>query len=290
MPFRVYIPIIKKEMKERRWIRAMNNRKLPLKYIYDSQTERASVSTSVKGSITVEAAMAVPLFFFAVLCLFYLMEIMSIQTAVRSGLQNAGKILAEQGYDQKVLSPMKVENDVISSIGAERLQRSIVEGGSGGIDCSQSSMSGRTGIAQLKAVYKIRIPVPIFAVPLVTYEESLKVKTWCGYEKAGLGNQESETVYITETGVVYHKDYNCTYLKLSIHMVSTSEIEHLRNENGGKYHPCEHCGKTSGGGVYITNHGDRYHSSLSCSGLKRTVYAVPISEAVGKGACSKCGQ
>lgn len=100
----------------------MNNRKLPLNYIYDSQSERASVSTSVKGSITVEAAMAVPVFFFAVLCLFYLMEIMSVQTAVRSGLQDAGKLLAEQGYDQQFLLPSKVESDVVSSIGAERLQ------------------------------------------------------------------------------------------------------------------------------------------------------------------------
>ena len=82
--------------------------------------------------------MAVPVFFFAVLCLFYLMEIMSVQTAVRSGLQDAGKLLAEQGYDQQFLLPSKVESDVVSSIGAERLQRSIVEGGSGGIDCSQS--------------------------------------------------------------------------------------------------------------------------------------------------------
>ena len=268
----------------------MNNRKLPLNYIYDSQSESASVSTSVKGSITVEAAMAVPVFFFAVLCLFYLMEIMSVQTAVRSGLQDVGKLLAEQGYDQQFLLPSKVESDVVSSIGAERLQRSIMEGGSGGIDCSQSHMSGRTGIAQLTAVYKIRIPVPIFAIPPVSYRESIKVKTWCGYEKAGLESDDSETVYVTETGVVYHKDYNCTHLKLSIHMASASEIEHMRNESGGKYHPCEHCGNISSGNVYITDYGDRYHSSLSCSGLKRTVYAIPLSEAVGKGACSKCGQ
>ena len=165
-----------------------------------------------------------------------------------------------------------------------------MEGGSGGIDCSQSHMSGRTGIAQLTAVYKIRIPVPIFAIPPVSYRESIKVKTWCGYEKAGLESDDSETVYVTETGVVYHKDYNCTHLKLSIHMASASEIEHMRNESGGKYHPCEHCGNISSGNVYITDYGDRYHSSLSCSGLKRTVYAIPLSEAVGKGACSKCGQ
>ena len=98
------------------------------------------------------------------------------------------------------------------------------------------------------------------------------------------------TVYVTETGLVYHRDYHCTHLELSIHMVLQSEIESLRNEGGGKYHPCQHCMKGAGGGVYITDTGDRYHSSLSCSGLKRTIYAVPLSEVAGKGACSRCGK
>lgn len=90
---------------------------------------------------------------------------------------------------------------------------------------------------------------------------------------------------------MYHKDYHCKYLDLSIHMVSAAELETLRNESGGKYYPCERCGqKPQGWGVYITNTGNRYHTSISCSGLKRKIYAVPISETTGKEACSKCGR
>ena len=110
-----------------------------------------------------------------------------------------------------------------------------------------------------------------------------------GYVRSGFGQEDEETVYITETGMVYHRDYHCNYLELSIRMVPYSEVNGLRNESQGKYYACEGC--VHGGaavGVYVTDYGDRYHNSLSCSGLKRTVYAVSLSEAVGKGACSKC--
>ena len=115
----------------------------------------------------------------------------------------------------------------------------------------------------------------------------MQVKVWNGYEKERFGIRDEGVVYITETGLVYHRDYHCTHLDLSIRMVSSEEVKRLRNKSGGKYHTCERC-KGGTGGVYITDTGNRYHSSLSCSGLKRTVYAVPLSEIAGKRACSKC--
>ena len=146
-------------------------------------------------------------------------------------------------------------------------------------------------ILYLNISYKMEIPIPVFGRFQVEKEETMRVKGWCGYESSIPISAEQTIVYVTETGTVYHKDYHCTYLDLSIHMVPVSGLEDLRNESGGKYYPYELCGKkVSGMGVYITNYGSKYHMSMSCGGLKRKIYAVPISETAGKGACSKCGK
>ena len=290
MPFRQILKIPyrkRKKLRERRKIRTMYIYKVPSQMACHTSAGRASVFTSMKGSITLEAAAAVPIFFFAVLCLLFLMEIMAVQTAVRSGLQYAGKQAAAKAYPVAALMPGQIESDVVNAIGAERLERSIVEGG---IDCSGSRMSARTGVAELSAVYRVRIPLPIFQIPLLEYEQTMRIKGWTGYEKTGFGSEGDETVYVTETGLVYHTDYHCSHLELSIRMVNRSEVGEMRNESGGKYHACERCGRSGAGGVYITDTGDRYHGTLSCSGLKRTVYAVPVSEVIAKGACSRCGK
>ena len=244
----------------------------------------------VKGSITVEAALAVPFFFLAIVSLLYLMELSAVRTSVRSGLQSAGKQLMQDACEATIIIPSKLENDIVNEIGGDRLDRSMIKGGRGGIHCEESCLSAVTGTGTLKAKYEVHLPLPVFAVPTITCEESIRIKAWTGYEKHFFGNIKDDTVYITENGIVYHKDYHCTYLELSIRMVSDTEVKALRNSSGGKYYPCEHCGGGAAGGVYITDNGDRYHSTLACSGLKRTVYAVPVSEAAGKGVCSRCGR
>lgn len=83
----------------------------------------------------------------------------------------------------------------------------------------------------------------------------------------------------------------CSYLQLSIQYVQYSELQNMRNEGGGKYHKCEQCvyGQAMNG-VYITSYGNRYHNSLNCSSLKRTIRAVYKSEVAGRGGCSKCAK
>lgn len=252
--------------------------------------ERASPFTS-KGSITLEAALALPIFFFGILSLVYLLEIFSIQTNMKSALYTVSKEQAKDVYLDSILLPSEIEKELVDILGAERLDNSIIADGRKGLDCSGCKIQSSTSIIELSLRYQIEIPVLFFKIPAITCEESVRVKGWTGYEEtADWENTSDEMVYITETGIVYHSNPECTYLELSIQLVEKGNIADLRNFNGEKYRACERCMKGEGNAfqVYITNTGNHYHSTVGCSGLKRSIYAVRISEVYGKGGCSRC--
>lgn len=257
------------------------------KQISHNSLERASAFTS-KGSLTIEASLAAPIFLLGVLCLVYLLEMIAIQTTIRSALQDVGREMAKEVYLNPIVSTGKMERELVKIIGEDWFDNSIVAGGSKGMDCSKSRISRKTSVLELSVQYKLKIPVLMFRIPLLSREETIRVKGWTGYTGGGFGNPHEDTVYITETGVVYHKNPDCTYLELSVQMVNKNDLTHLRNEGGGKYYPCERCAWGNRNNVYITHTGNKYHNSITCSGLKRSVYAVPISEIYGRGGCSRC--
>lgn len=146
-------------------------------------------------------------------------------------------------------------------------------------------------IIDLVAVYQVKPPVATVGFAQAQFYNRIRTRAWTGYDNANCGgsaNGEEEIVYITPEGTVYHKSRSCTYLKLSISAVDMDFLEEMRNKSGAIYYSCESCGSHCQNTVYITQYGTRYHATLQCSKLKRTILAVPISEAGGRGGCSKC--
>ena len=189
-----------------------------------------------------------------------------------------------------IISTDNIEHHMVQDIGKERLERSMIVGGATGLDCSESRVDWNTSVIELSVSYDMEIPVLLFRIPIVSKEDALRVKGWTGYASGMEEGTEEELVYVTDYGLVYHKDKNCTYLDMSVRAVDADKMEDTRNKAGGKYYACVYC-KNKNPDTYfyfVTNYGDRYHSTLTCSRLKRNIYAVPLDEVYGKGGCSKC--
>lgn len=240
-----------------------------------------------EGSITLETAMLIPFFLAGILTFVFLLEMMVTGTYMKNALHTVGKEMAERSYEAPFPSQSELERRLIKEIGEERMTSSLIEKGQ--ISCAGSRMNS-AGILHLHVEYPMKIPVPGNFLPSVIVSESMMVKGWNGYRGNGVMDLAEDIVYVAETGSVYHRDSQCSYLKLSIRTTSKGEVGELRNHDGEKYKSCERCmgGKEDAVGLYITETGNKYHSSLDCSGLKRHIDAVPITEVGGMGACSKC--
>ncbi len=266
------------------------------KYIYDRKesdsfiaqhitphTPRERVSGfTLQGSITVEASLAVSIFFLAMVTLMSLFEIMHLQIVIKTALCSVGKQMAVESSVQPIVFPAQMEARLVEAIGEELLDNSMIRGGSEGLSCSRSRSYFTTTIMELVVDYELEIPSLFFYIPVLEQSCSIRIKGWSGKEGLGLGAGTGQVVYMTEYGMVYHSDMSCTYLELSIHPI-------IKKEANG-YTACKYCNKSSGeeSMVYVTDYGERYHTSLDCRGLKRKVYTVLLEEVYGIGGCGKC--
>ncbi len=95
-----------------------------------------------RGSITVEAALAVPIFLFAAVCLLWLFEIRGIQTTVRMAAHAAAKQTAEESLLLPELQSVMFRSHLIRAAGEGRLDRTLIEGG------SRESSAGRPDLTR----------------------------------------------------------------------------------------------------------------------------------------------
>ncbi len=184
-------------------------------------------------------------------------------------------------------------------IDVEDINQSCIQGGYSGIHTYLSSFMEEGDTIDIILVYKVKLPLLFIEVDGMPMVQRVRLRGWSGTKAALKGDGEentddSEIVYITEHGSVYHLNKECSHLKLSIKEVRIGDIKELRNNTGGKYKECEICDEyeieSENHQRYITDYGDHYHKSLGCSGLKRTIKAIPKSEVGDRSPCKRCSK
>lgn len=212
--------------------------------------------SDMEGSMTVEAAIAIPVFLFAILNLLSIILLYGEYSADLADMHQRAKTLSVHAHVEE--AGLDVGNDLIIQTKVQKLEPVI------------SFM----GFAPARTIVNCR------------------VRKWTGYDvtKSDSMEIEDEWVYVTPYGESYHTSRDCQYLSLKIRSAATDEITQYRNKDGEIYRMCESCeGGSLAGICFYTDYGNRYHISLSCSGLKRSVNTVKISEVGGRHACASCG-
>lgn len=259
------------------------------------------------GSMTVEAAMILPLFLFVVLNMYSAINDIALHMRIQTAMHRTSLEMAKMGYaynrlvqGQEIFESeladvgfnlFYVKNKVISYAGSSFLDRVGISGKCEGISFLQSEVTDPEYL-DLKATYMMSALFLPESFENFQMTNRARMKVWTGYDNTVNSNaqDEGEIVYITQSGEVYHRSRECSYLQPRVTQVSYLQIEACRNESGNRYSACERCsGYERGDTVYITDTGERYHVSLSCSSLHRTVLAVYLTEVEGRHACSRCG-
>ena len=255
---------------------------------FDKGTPRC---TRFQAVLTVEAAVIMPLLTYFFVTILFFFRVMQAETAVQKALDDTGRQLAvyfaEQ--DNKTAGIAAAKGLFVKEMSGYKGVCEYITGGRTGVSLFQSRFEGEE--IHLQANYKIRLPLRVFWVCDFNMEQRADCRKWSGW-KSTTGQETGDVwVYITQNGTVYHTTKTCTHLKLSIRSVSYKTVHTLRNENGGKYYGCELCvsENLNAGQVYITNQGDCYHSDLNCSGIRRTILMVRLSEVGNRRKCSRCG-
>lgn len=204
------------------------------------------------GSMTIEAALVLPLFLFAVMNLMSFIEIYRLQSNWNMTLHQTVKELAAAG--------------------------------------GAADVTGEDECIDLICPYKAEPFVSVVGFSDFMMFSRMRARAWTGYDAESAGtDEEEELVYITEYGKVYHLTKSCSFLSLSIRAVTIEQVEKLRNADGSRFYRCEECGDKCTNIVFVTGYGTRYHGTLQCKGLKRTIQEIPLSEVGDRTACKKCG-
>ncbi len=303
--------------------------------------------TVIHGSLTVEAALVLPIFIYIMIAFIYFLQIIRLQESLQNAITETGLFSAKYAYVYDYVTEYEKENtnhpadtkekaelngvgenqaedtknslsysmeEVIAKaidstyykvkmqdyLDVSTINRFCIKHGFDGIHTYLSGFMKEDNAIDIIVSYDIRLPIMFFNIQDIPVMQRVRLRGWNGHKVAlknespdstSPGEENEKMVFITETGTVYHLFRDCTYLKLSIQEVNAGQVSGLRNEAGGKYTECNLCKDSAADGrqtVYITDSGDRYHYNLACSGLKRTIITIPVSQAGERNLCSRC--
>lgn len=274
-----------------------------------------SPGKKVAASMTVEAALVLPLFLIFFLNIGSIMEILRFHSKMETALWevgretciygtaltgvtgqylkarkdegkgSAGQLLETMG--NLALSYTYVKGRVEEYLGEAYIDGAPIRGGRNGLQYVGGSVWNDEDVVEMVVTY---VAEPKWLLPgfrRFLMENHYYGRLWTGY---ALGETDNVLYYLAENPQVFHRDGNCSHLKLNPELTRRERLGTAVNSGGSHYRACSICAKGEmPEEIWISPEGDCYHFLRECPGLKRTIRAVTWKEAEKYRPCSRCG-
>lgn len=258
--------------------------------------------------------MVIPLFLLFMTVVLSFLLLLSLQSEIQLSMEETARRFGKTAYLAEHLSASssgsKTDGEAAGVLSAginsftvktqmmqnglsEVLDASRVRGGANGLYLYHTTYDRKSGILDIVANYTYEFPFLPESFGAVRLVQRSRTHVWTGLplrDAKWAKGDTKKTVYVTPHGSVYHLSTACPYLDLSVRAVPGADVNTLRNKDGKIYYRCTDCCRSgdAGGQVYVTDYGTNYHADLLCSGLKRTVEAIPVSGVGSRHVCSRC--
>lgn len=269
----------------------------------------------MSASLSLEAALVLSLFIFAVICMILPMKVMNTERKIQAALEAVGEDFSRYAYLKDMLERGEEQNIPGAGEFAKSFCGHLMAGAAEGyaqaavlwhadtsavkhVRMFRSSILEEDGIIDLILDYEIQLPFPVLGLKAIERTARCRRRAWIGkpgkegHTGSGGGDGRDEIVYVGKNSTRYHQNRSCHYLANDLAAVAYEQVSGMRNGSGGKYYACRICGSGAGGGstVYIMPSGGSYHASRNCTAINAYVSAARLSEVEHLGACSYCSR
>ena len=258
-------------------------------------------TSSLPASMTVEAALVLPLTLFFFLALLQPVTWFDRQRKVQTAMERIGEEISQYGILAESVETGDSELPAFCTDAAAALW---IRGRAGQyadhVTVKKADVYGENG--EIEFVTEYQEAIPFFEAVLGKQTETVAVKrrSWIGIHgklkgdgayQDGDGDERTDMVYVGAGMGRYHLFRDCHYISNEYMTVTRSEAEN-GSVPGEKRTPCAICGKKGDGSenVYITMAGEHYHYDKNCRSMMSYVREVPKSEAEHLGLCSYCAR
>ena len=222
-----------------------------------------------KGSLTLEAALVLPLF------LFFCMNMASLVHY----FQVDSKTMSEQTEIAK--------NAAILCYATEH-GKDASQAGSLGLPSTKNNIFHDENVDVFRLHTQKAWYSEMAYTSFVTMDRAT-CRKWTGYDptkkQMAYSDKKENMVYVVDHSESYHKSKNCWHIDIRVHAVTEQEIKL------SGYKTCSACKDRTGWGVYYkTDSSDIYHTSLNCTKIMRNIQTITLTEAQKRGLppCKDC--